>query len=191
VNGSYIVSVTPRTFIELCIDINNKTSRHTLKQYARVEAVYGLFMKDRVATEAGRAAEVQRALNAQTMEMQQLKGRTYYEMPKSESVYITRDNPYTNTHGIVLMPAATAVYDQTCTKAALVRKMVVTALAPYRLDSEHFDSSLEHTIDLTWFAAQCVDTMVSSLDKCTRTELCDRLVEKLTHDAFTDSAFEG
>jgi len=134
-------------------------------------------------------------------ELSRLKTKTYEEVPKLDHVYVYKDASELscNTHkiGKAIDPkkresqlntgsaqGARMVYKLPTLNGKVIEDVVKVALKRYHVGSnggvEHYTNELEHSVDVIDIACAVVDTLASSFEYIKRSDLVDKVVEKLT-----------
>ena len=129
-------------------------------------------------------------------ELRRLRDKTYEEVPKTDSVYVNKENAEAHSDRHKFGRAADArrrssslntgsargsemIYVRATSNAALVEDVVHAVLKRYHVAREHYQCRVEHTMDVADVACIVVDTLASSYEFISREDLFDRVVANL------------
>ncbi|PNH12536.1 hypothetical protein TSOC_000505 [Tetrabaena socialis] len=175
------------------------TRRNAVKERERFNATIEEAKKEaeEAKKEAKREAEESSALvAAKDAELSRFKAKTYDEVPKDDHVYICKEASELNTdrHKIGKTidtkkresqlntgsaQGSKIIYERATLNAKVIEDIAHAALKRYHCNREHYNSCVEHSVDILDIACTVVDTLASSYEHISRDSLFNLLIAKL------------
>ncbi|PNH03000.1 hypothetical protein TSOC_010985 [Tetrabaena socialis] len=161
------------------------------------EANMEVQMSKKEAEKSKKEAEEAKAIAAiKEEELSRFKARTYDEVPKDDNVYIRKEASELNTdrHKIGRSfdtkrresqlntgsaQGSKIIYERSTLNAKLIEDVAYVALKRYHCNREHYNSRVEHSVDVLDIACTMVDTLASSYEHIGRDDLCNMMVAKI------------
>jgi prophage antirepressor-like protein len=172
--------------------------------------------KDRIIVDTNKALEDKariiedkdRALEQTAAELERFRAKVYDEIPLLDHVYLRKDRSELccDNHKIgkaidkkkreSTLNCASAqggkfIYARPVHNAKIVEDIVKVAQRRYHIGSsggeEHYNNSVEHSVDVIDIGSVVVDTLTSSFEHITRTDLFDKVIGnlmKIQHDTY-------
>ncbi|PNG99449.1 hypothetical protein TSOC_014773 [Tetrabaena socialis] len=142
------------------------------------------------------AEEAKAIAAAKEEELSRFKAKTYDEVPKDDNVYICKEASELNTDRHKIGKAidtkrresqlntgsaqgSKIIYERPTLNAKLIEDIANVALKRYHCNREHYNSRVEHSVDILDIATTVVDTLASSYEHISRESLFDLLIAKL------------
>ncbi|PNH02597.1 hypothetical protein TSOC_011421 [Tetrabaena socialis] len=134
------------------------------------------------AEKSKKEAEEAKALAAaREEELSRFKAKTYDEVPKDDNVYICKEASELNTDRHKIGKAVDTkrresqlntgsaqgskiIYERSTLNAKLIEDIANAALKRYHCNREHYNSRVEHSVDIIDIACTVVDTLASSVE---------------------------
>ncbi|PNH01652.1 hypothetical protein TSOC_012439 [Tetrabaena socialis] len=159
--------------------------------------------------ELRKEAEEAKALAAiKEEELSRFKAKTYDEVPKDDNVYICKEASELNTDRHKIGKAVDTkrresqlntgsaqgskiIYERSTLNAKLIEDVAYVALKRYHCNREHYNSRVEHSVDVLDIACTMVDTLASSYEHMPRGSLLTKMIAKLQDlevSMFTENA---